>query len=234
MTEPTISLPGTVKYYERHLFVCTGHTNWPERIELGGGFLQTLADTIGLYAAEMPHKVKMTACNEPGLKAEDAQDEYDILVFPDQVRYIGVRAADIPALVTGHLVGNRVSERLQHQPLTGQHVFVCVHGRRDERCGQCGPPLAQRFKAELNNRGLSNVVAVRRTSHVGGHAFAGNVLIYPGGNWYGFVTPEDVPRLVENHLLEGKIVTDLWRGRMGMEPEVQVTAVEKPELMSES
>ena len=64
-----------------------------------------------------------------------------------------------------------------------------------------------------------------RTSHVGGHRFAGNVLIYPGGDWYGYVTPEDVPRLIERHLLGGTVVTELWRGRMGLLPEAQVEQV---------
>jgi (2Fe-2S) ferredoxin len=225
MIEQSVSLPGTVKFYERHLFVCTGHWDWPERIEMGGGFLQTLAEMIGLYAAEMPLKVKMTACNGlepgPGLTAVG----HDILVFPDMVRYVGVETADLETLVRDHLVGDEVSDRLRHEPLTGQHVFVCVHGRRDERCGQCGPPLVDRLQAELNKRGLTDGVTIRRTSHVGGHAFAGNVLIYPGGDWYGFVTPEDVPRLVEDHLVGGNIVTDRWRGRLGMAPEAQITAV---------
>lgn len=214
MTEPIITLPGTVKFYERHLFVCTGHTDWPERIELGGGFLQSLAETIGLYAADMPLKVKMTACDDPGL----TEKGYDILVFPDMVRYVGVETADIPILVADHLVGNEISPRLRSEPLAGKHVFVCVHGRRDERCGHCGPPLVERFQDELARRGLAESVALRRSSHVGGHAYAGNVLIYPAGDWYGFVTPEVVPQLIEDHLVGETIVKDLWRGRMGVDP----------------
>lgn len=218
LTEPTISLPGTVKYYERHLFVCTGQADWPERVELGGGFLQALAEMIGLYAAEMPLKVKMTACDDPGL----TDTGYDILVFPDMVRYVGVRTADLETLVRDHLVGNQISDRLRHRPLAGHHVFVCVHGRRDERCGQCGPPLVQRLETELSKRELTGSVTVHRTSHVGGHAFAGNVLIYPSGDWYGYVTPQDIPRLVEDHLVGGVIFKDLWRGRMGVEPSLAV------------
>lgn len=218
MTDPIVPLPGTVKFYERHLFVCTGHTDWPERIELGGGFVQALAEMIGRHTAEMPLKVKMTACDDPGLT--DAG--YDILVFPDMVRYVGVETADLETFVRDHLVGNMVSEQLRHEPLDGQHIFVCVHGRRDERCGQCGPPLVHRLETELTERGLTGKFTIRRTSHVGGHAFAGNVLIYPSGDWYGFVTPQDIPRLLENHLLGGEIVTDLWRGRMGVEPSLSV------------
>jgi (2Fe-2S) ferredoxin len=212
-TEP---LPGTVKFYQRHLFVCTGHAGWPAKIESDGGFLQAVWEAMTPRMPEMPLKVKMTACDEVSLG-----QGYDLLVFPDAVRYLGVREADLPALVEDHLVGNRVSQRIPHERLMGRHVFVCVHAERDARCGACGPPLAEAFIAGLAARGLGEQVTVRRTSHVGGHRFAGNVLIYPGGDWYGYVTPNDVPRIIGEHILKGKIVTDLWRGRMGLSPEQQ-------------
>jgi (2Fe-2S) ferredoxin len=221
MTELITPLPGTVKYYERHLFVCTGHADWPERIEHDGGFLQILAETIGFYALDMPLKVKMTACTDPGL----SDNGYDIMVFPDMVRYVGLETADLETFVIDHLVGNKVSSSLHHQPLTGHHLFVCIHGRRDERCGQCGPPLTARLAVELKQRQLESAVTLHQTSHVGGHAYAGNLLIYPGGDWYGYVTPENVSDLIEQHLIEGKIVRELWRGRMGMAPEAQIAAV---------
>jgi anti-anti-sigma factor len=82
--------------------------------------------------------------------------------------------------------------------------------------------VAEVFQATLEACGLSAQVTVRRTSHVGGHKYAGNVLIYPGGDWYGYVTPGDIPRLVEQHILGGQIVRDLWRGRMGLSPEEQL------------
>jgi (2Fe-2S) ferredoxin len=216
-----MELPGTVKFYERHLFVCTGHSDWPARIELDGGFLQSLAEAVALHEPEMAQKVKITACDTPGLTATG----YDLLIFPDQVRYIGLQTADLAALVEDHLIGNRISPSLHHQPLFGRHLFICVHGRRDERCGQCGPPLAAAFQAALAGRPELSDVVVYQTSHVGGHAYAGNVLIYPGGDWYGYVTPQDVPRLLESHLLNNEIVIDLWRGRMAMTPEAQIAAV---------
>jgi (2Fe-2S) ferredoxin len=210
-------LPGSVKLYQRHLFVCTGAAEWPAHIEEGGGFLPALAAAIALRAADMPLRVKLTACDEA-----NRDTGYDVLVFPDQVRYLGLGEADLRALVEDHLVGNRVSDRLPYEPLSGQHIFVCVHGQRDPRCGACGPPLAEGFIAALEARGLAAQVAVRRTSHVGGHKYAGNVLIYPGGDWYGYVTPGDIPRIVEQHILGGQIVRDLWRGRMGLSPEEQL------------
>lgn len=210
-------LPGTVKLYHRHLFVCTGSVDWPERIEMGGGFLQTLAEAIAQRAVEMPLQVKLTACDDPG-----SESGYDLLVFPDNVRYRGVHEADIPVLVEEHLVRNQVPDALAHGPLSRQYVFVCTHGQRDIRCGQCGPPLVEEFGSVLEARHLADKVIVRGVSHVGGHKYAGNVLIYPAGDWYGYVTPADVPRLVEQHIVKGEIVTDLWRGRMGLLPEEQI------------
>lgn len=214
-TEP---LPGTVKLYQRHIFVCTGDSDWAANIEIGGGFLQTLAEALAARAAEMPLKVKLTACDGPR-----SGPGFDLLLFPDNLHYLNVQVADLPALIEDHLIGGQISTRLASAPLVGQHVFICTHGRRDWRCGACGPPLFEAFQAALTSRRLLDDISVWRISHVGGHRYAGNVLLYPGGDWYGYVTPGDVPRLIEQHLLGGEIITKLWRGRMGLSPEAQVS-----------
>ncbi len=205
------TLTGTVKFYQRHLFICTGQRDWPAKIDIAGGFIQTLAEAIAARADEMPLTVKFTACDEPS-----AGPGFDLLVFPDGIHYRNVTTADIPALVEAHLVGNEIADDLHHEPLSGFHVFVCIHQRRDQRCGECGPRVADRFEKELERAGLQDTTFVRRTSHVGGHQHAGNVLIYPGGTWYGRVTPSEVPRIVEQHLLHDQLVPDLWRGEMGL------------------
>jgi len=217
-TEP---LPGTVKLYQRHLFVCTGQQDWPARIEAGGGFLQALSEALAVQASEMSLRVKVTACDEPS-----KGPGYDLLVFPESVRYLGVQVSDLPALIQDHLIGNRVSERIAHELLTGHHIFVCTHGTRDPQCGGCGPPLIEHFSAALDDVGLANTVSLRGTSHVGGHRFAGNVLIYPGGDWYGYVTPDRVPRIIEQQIVNGQVVKDLWRGRMGLTPDEQLRQVD--------
>jgi hypothetical protein len=181
-----------------------------------------LWEAICSRAPDMPLTVKLTGCDEIGTRPG-----HDILVFPDQVRYMGVHERDFPALVEDHLVGNRVSDRIQYQPLKDQYIFVCVHGERDERCGVCGPPLVEGFVAALAARGRADQVAVRRSSHVGGHKYAGNVLVYPGGDWYGHVTPADVPRIVDQHIVGDEVVWDLWRGRMGLSQDEQVQLQEE-------
>jgi hypothetical protein len=216
----TAPLPGSVSPYGRHLLVCTGRREWPSQIAADGGFIQSLSQAVAERASELASPVKINACDEPSRSAG-----CDVMVFPDAIRYTGLTEADIPILVEEHLVRNRTSGQLSNHPLHGQHVLVCVHMNRDPRCGVCGPALADLFEQELAKRALAGQVAVHHTSHLGGHEYAGNVVIYPGGDWYGYVTPPDVTRIIENHILSGQILADRWRGRMGLTREEQIQMV---------
>lgn len=77
------------------------------------------------------------------------------------------------------------------ETLKGSYVFVCAHGSRDRRCGVCGPILIEKFKEEISLRGLEGQVFVSPCSHIGGHKYAGNVIIFSqsktgetSGNWW--------------------------------------------------
>lgn len=72
------------------------------------------------------------------------------------------------------------------ETLKGWFVFVCCHGSRDRRCGVCGPPVVNRFREEIETHNLHGKVSVSPCSHIGGHRFAGNVIIF--GNIKGKVT----------------------------------------------
>ncbi|KAE8731503.1 Detected protein of unknown function [Hibiscus syriacus] len=112
---------------------------------------------------------------------------------------------DVDTFVEEVLVKN--GEWLPGTPekLQGSFVFVCSHGSRDHRCGVCGPPLVSRFKEEIVLHGLQVT-----------------------GHWYGYVTPDDVPALLEWHIGKGEIIDELWRqlgdyfgGQMGLSEEEQ-------------
>jgi hypothetical protein len=133
-------------------------------------------------------------------------------VFPEAVRYRIGDLADWGTVLARHLRGGGRAP-IESQPLPGRHVFVCVHRARDERCGSCGPPLLAALEAAVARRGLEDVT-VRATSHVGGHKYAGNVIVYPEGVWYGYVRPDDAERLVGEHLVDGRVLEDLHRGGM--------------------
>ena len=62
--------------------------------------------------------------------------------------------------------------------LAGSHVFVCAHASRDRRCGVCGPALIEKFEEEIEMRELNDQVFVSACSHIGGHKYAGNLIIF--------------------------------------------------------
>ncbi|KAI9788940.1 MAG: hypothetical protein M1835_002001 [Candelina submexicana] len=63
-------------------------------------------------------------------------------------------------------------------------ILICGHGGRDERCGVMGPLLQKEFEGALINQGFQFWIGSKRTarvgliSHIGGHKYAGNAIIY--------------------------------------------------------
>jgi (2Fe-2S) ferredoxin len=59
-------------------------------------------------------------------------------------------------------------------------------------------------------------IKVSICSHIGGHAFAGNMIFYPGDGqasiWYGKVFPHHVQGIVHETIVKGNIIEDLLRG----------------------
>jgi len=115
------------------------------------------------------------------------------------------------------------------------YIYVCTHAARDCRCGDIGGLVAEALRKEIDKRGLASTVRLGETGHVGGHKYAANVLIYPRGEWLGYVKPEDVPTILDRALEEHSLDLDWdpstaplliprhWRGRMGLEKEEQLT-----------
>lgn len=152
----------------------------------------------------------------------------DVLIFPDMVRYRRLTHFDVETFVEEVLVKD--GEWLPGTPeaLKGSYVFVCSHGSRDRRCGVCGPVLVSRFRDEIEFHGLQGKVFVSPCSHIGGSQYAGNVIVFgPSmngevtGHWYGYVTPDDVPLLLQHHIIKGEIIDSLWRGQMGLSVDEQ-------------
>ncbi|KAI8714603.1 FAD-binding FR-type domain-containing protein [Fusarium sp. LHS14.1] len=132
-------------------------------------------------------------------------------------------------------------------------VLICGHGGRDARCGIMAPVLETEFKEKLRSEGLDvlegpvqvpigleevqriqgeagpegTTARVGLISHIGGHKFAGNVIIYlpphmkigdmphplaGHGIWYGRVEPKNVEGIVKETILKGNVVADMFRG----------------------
>ena len=69
--------------------------------------------------------------------------------------------------------------------------------------------IIEKLKEEISAKGLDQEVNVVRTGCFGLCALGPTMIVYPEGAFYSRVTPEDVPEIVEEHLLKGRIVTRL-------------------------
>ncbi|GLT36745.1 hypothetical protein SLA2020_111050 [Shorea laevis] len=221
-------LSGTVQFYERHLFLCYKNPSvWPPRIEAAefDRLPRLLSAAVSARKSDMKKETRLTICEgHDGTETSNG----DVLIFPDMIRYRRLTHFDVDTFVEEVLVKDGEWLPGTPEPLKGSYVFVCSHGSRDRRCGVCGPQLVSRFKEEIEVHGLQGRVSVSPCSHIGGHKYAGNVIIFGSnvngeinGHWYGYVTPDDVPLLLERHIGKGEIVDWLWRGQMGLSEEEQ-------------
>ncbi|RYZ37392.1 MAG: (2Fe-2S) ferredoxin domain-containing protein, partial [Myxococcaceae bacterium] len=64
-------------------------------------------------------------------------------------------------------------------------------------------------KEELDKRGLKRSMRANAAGCVDTCAFGVSVVVYPEGTWYGGVKVEDVPTIVEEHLVQGRPVERL-------------------------
>lgn len=88
------------------------------------------------------------------------------------------------------------------------HVFVCTSCRLNgSQKGFCynkkAVSVVQKFVEEIEARDLSNEVLVTVAECFGICDKGPVVVIYPEGAWYGNVSVEDVPEIVESHLEGG-------------------------------
>ena len=65
------------------------------------------------------------------------------------------------------------------------------------------------LKQEIKQRGLRGTVRANQSGCLDACEFGPSVVVYPEGIWYGRVTPEDVPEILESHLIGGKPVERL-------------------------
>jgi len=82
------------------------------------------------------------------------------------------------------------------------HVLVCV----DPECLHKGAhDVMDALQDELVAEGLIDEVQVLETSRIGGCDDGPEIMVYPEGVHYIGLTPDDIPYLVEEHFLKGRI-----------------------------
>ena len=86
------------------------------------------------------------------------------------------------------------------------HILVCGGTGCSSSHSQ---ELIDAFHNLLQERGLAGEVQVIKTGCFGLCALGPVVIVYPEGCFYSHVTVEDIPEIVEEHILKGRIVTRL-------------------------
>ncbi len=94
------------------------------------------------------------------------------------------------------------------------HIFVCCNRREPGHSRGCCDPdgseaLRNCFKAELKRRGLGPLVRANSAGCLDQCELGPVVVVYPQGIWYGGVKPEDVPRIVEETVVAGRVIEEL-------------------------
>ena len=86
------------------------------------------------------------------------------------------------------------------------HVLICA-GTGCTSSGSAAVRVA--LEKELEARGLTEEIKIVQTGCFGLCALGPVMIVYPEGTFYSRVTAEDIPEIVEEHLLKGRLVERL-------------------------
>ena len=170
---------------------------WPRDVSGPTALGETASSRIAAWLADVPSS-RLLFIRRPG-PADDRRLAFVVRASEQDahVRRLELAPADDIADVDLDAGGEVVDAQL---------VLVCGHGTRDACCALRGSAVYGALAADLEPDSLWI------SSHQGGHRFAANVLVLPGGIQLGRVPPEDAPRVVGD-ALAGRIPLDHYRGR---------------------
>ncbi|CCH46159.1 hypothetical protein BN7_5747 [Wickerhamomyces ciferrii] len=187
-------------------------TEWPSKVELIPGSLLSEFSSSKKTALDPMYPIMIS-----NIQIDDPKG--DVLIFPDNKWHKITQ--NIPEFMTQNLTPtNTPDQGLSNE---NQYIFICGHAQRDIRCGLIAPILKKEFEHVLGHHGLlynketnPGGIKVGIVSHIGGHAYAGNVVYFDKeglGVWYGRVEVDHVDPIVKHTILGNEIFKDLFRGR---------------------
>lgn len=169
----------------------------------------------------------LTAPEQPTTD-ESSNKATTVLVLPSFTYVDCVAQTDVPDLISRY-VDHPTEQQNENgiSPTNGMSprpceldyvILLCSHGRRDARCGITAPLIKRELERHLRPRGLdrdaddsrAGGVGIFFVSHVGGHKFSANVLVYRKKDqqmiWLARVRPEHCEGIVKYTVLQGKVV----------------------------
>jgi len=94
------------------------------------------------------------------------------------------------------------------------HIFICTNRREPGHSRGCcnadgSEALKSAFKKEVERRGLKPLVRANAAGCLDQCELGPTVVIYPQAIWYGGVKLSDVARIVEETIVNGRVVEEL-------------------------
>lgn len=150
--------------------------------------------------------VRVLLIRRPGRSAEGSTGAFAIRSGPEEpwvervalARFEAVLQLDLDRLGRGERLGAGI-------PHEGPMFLVCTHGRHDPCCAERGRPLAEALSSAFPDETWGS-------SHFGGDRFAGNLVVFPHGFYFGRVSPEESEAVARTYL-DGRLDLGRLRGR---------------------
>ncbi|CAM1502290.1 Fc.00g042740.m01.CDS01 [Cosmosporella sp. VM-42] len=210
-------LYGQIKGWSTHAIVGTGKMDWVRDVADEKG---SVMEAIDKADSPTNGKLMLSASNMPTPHdTKDYSEPTTLLLLPTFTLINNVHPKNVPQLIT-EIVNNAPTNSSPLKPasiptslpspgpsipaLTTKDcphsavILMCSQKTRDARCGQSAPLLRKEFERHLRPLGLyrdlhderPGGVGIYFISHVGGHKYSANVMVYRRPNAFGLDEPE--------------------------------------------
>ena len=209
------SLAGTAPFAEHFVFITWPKKYWEyEALESKGGFPTGLKKWM---------KEKSKFCGKISIRlasrAKLRNDKVEIFIYPGKSYFSNVLPKEIPEVLESYFQ-HYTSPLFSCKKFEQDQIFICTHGRHDKCCAKFGQKLADQMRYHVQEQNFP--VEIWESSHLGGHRFAATMIDFPTGRVYGRLTPDEIPKFLENRK-QGQVYGSSYRGSVFL-PELEQVA----------